>query len=76
MEVLHHLANAIIALKKAYDVAPDDAVAARIRAAEALTFRAVRAVADGQVEWAPERVVPETVVVEDWSNEVEATERA
>jgi hypothetical protein len=50
MEVLHHLADAIAALKKAYEVKSDETVLVHIKAAEASAFRAVRAVADGQVD--------------------------
>jgi hypothetical protein len=66
MEVLHHLADAIAALTKAYDVETDEMVAVHIRAAQASAFRAVRAVAEGQVDDGP---------VLDWTEEVKIENR-
>jgi asparagine synthetase A len=63
MEILHHLADAIAALRKAYEVETDETVSVHIRAAEASTFRAVRAVADGQWDWSSDKVAAEDWVI-------------
>jgi hypothetical protein len=51
---LHHLADAIAALRAAYESAAGDEASEHIMSAEKSAFRAIKAIVDGQWQFSPE----------------------